>query len=1433
MAKRLDEVVRFQSERLFDGAVNVDWYWNDLPRASKAAAAYIFHGPTYHGVVQDDIDDSREHRLQDTATFTKDIVYSCAGLSQKSFTLAIAGYGTGKSHLALTLAQLLSFPKSDNACSILAGLQNADQEISSEVDKLLREMDRPCLVIVLNGMRDFDLSSEISRQIIIQLHRFQLDTNPIDQLHPRFSQAVNLIKIAKQELAQELVEQTGNSEAFLIEQLNLHDEDTYAKVHQFFEQKGMPIKVLGSESLDNLINVTCDNYCGSEKPFARLLIIFDEFGRYTEFATVKKQIAGSGVLQQLYEGVQNNPSKAYFLGFIQFELNSYVQRIAQISQDLKNDILRVIPRYQTAEKIHLSTNLETIIAHLIEKKSDIFDDWFGSEKIRRESEKTSINIQKWYPLSQHYHIWKDSSLFHTVIAKGCWPLSPYATWLLYYLTSAGKYLQERSALYLLANVLKKNHDRPMEIGRRLQLLSATDLWSNELLQEFISSEESGRQGMIAHAYSTVFSRHGNQFNPKQLDILKAIVLAEKLKLKAKNRSDAIEALSTLCGFPAVDSTSILDTLQKEYNIIEWDNALNQFDILGDTVPRAQFLNFIRQRISDYDEQAKADLFINRIANWCPDIIKDLPCDFAESNAITTKEWFFRCVTSNLNKVKSHLETAILQWKKSFSIDESRGTIIYCYVNPALNIEKIKDNIAKELTVLINGIGQKTLPILVVLIVDENGHIGQRMAELALLTDEISEQDKNRFGPLLETHKGKTVKLLNNDISEAIKKRHYVAIVEQPLINKRLNKIATEIFASVYKQPLSFPFDGFTTARGNAAKTCRDLTVALLNGQLDYDVCMAKPVKDRNRSLAVLNDNWQCFNQEGKITVPQEPVARSIIQNWRKKLDEANYQFEINEELKKIFLPPYGANLASAGLLLGVFIAPLVNIVNIVDDQGMRYNVNEWMKKVQDDIFPSQLLNFNKISPVYLEKTGEVSKEWEALLNAWEHAETYREKCEYFVKAEEFKKNTPVPPAYEYKYIHLSELAKRALNKIEKNEARKSEAQEKCIMGYEKRDISLLSWGGAILVRLRDKMLQQGSVWPESELQQFEYNIEKIRHTITQLFPDYLESLRLATDDPDKVGSFKHKYAVNTYNNLNLLQLEDEADRLAEHVQHQIQIAGSQAEALKLAREIKSWISKNEENYQLFRAAKIKTLLVDVRDFSNKLNDFSNKVNLTDLTEVQKMLAQFSIRLNRIKKELDKKITALWESEINSSSDIAIILKEIQKAESVFVGCESDLEDLEDMRRLLQSFRDAYNELANENLSWDEFDHLAKRLESNIIQHFTESDPLPWNIKETFLVLVMEIAKKRENSGKKWLQELDLVSKKINDLNVKEADILLKKASFPPPVATREQRDKAATFAKHAEQRCQVLEVEWLVQRFLSLPNHAKRNFLDKIQVFQS
>ncbi|MCR5610022.1 MAG: hypothetical protein K6G26_13265, partial [Lachnospiraceae bacterium] len=99
---KIDELIKFKKDMIFQGAVQVDWFY-DYSKAMLVANSFAFHGSEYFGV-----EEQNDKKKIDTVSFTKIIASKMAIDECNHFSLAIADYGTGKSHLAVTLASLLS-----------------------------------------------------------------------------------------------------------------------------------------------------------------------------------------------------------------------------------------------------------------------------------------------------------------------------------------------------------------------------------------------------------------------------------------------------------------------------------------------------------------------------------------------------------------------------------------------------------------------------------------------------------------------------------------------------------------------------------------------------------------------------------------------------------------------------------------------------------------------------------------------------------------------------------------------------------------------------------------------------------------------------------------------------------------------------------------------------------------------------------------------------------------------------------------------------------------------------------------------------------------------------------------------------------------------------------------------------------------------------
>jgi hypothetical protein len=1210
----------------------------------------------------------------------------------------------------------------------------------------------------------------------------------------------------------------------ILARLEQQDDTVYSKVHQVLATKNIKISALGGESVRDVIDVATREYCGTGKPFKSLVVLFDEFGRYTEFAAGKSHVAGSGALQSLFEGIQNNTQTACFVGFIQYELNAYVQRVAP---EHRSEITRYVTRYQSASRVYLSINLETLIASLIEKKQPAYlESWFNSEESRQESQEIMANIAQWFPQSANHRVWGDGEKFHSVIRKGCWPLSAYSTWFLFHLASAGKHLQERSALALLGDAFARFEKHSVDKSKAW-VLAPVDLWSNDLKNELLTSEDGGQQGSITHAYSSIEARHGAQFNSNQQRLLRAVVLASKMGLKASDQDDAVEALAELAGLHLRDADTEIKELRNNFNVLEWDDAFKAFDILGDAVPRSQFLAFVRQRVaSTYDEEGKSKLFAGKAATWC-DLLKDLDCDFAEENKISTREWGYQSVTSNIDFLLMQVKQAANRWQGALSVDEPRGTVIYCYVEPSRDPAVIEKDASRLLRAAAQESGVSAQPILIVLLYDEDGVLGQSLAELAILDESVSQQERLQFGNLIAAHKEKTLSVVRSRVEGMIKQRRYVSAFKEPFESGRLSRVGTEMFARIYKNPLAFPFDGFTTARGNAATDSQALTSELLQGRLDWNGITAKPVRIKNRAVAVLHDSWGVFAQNnGSIkTRPTHPVIRSLTEKWDELLSSGEQRIPLEKAMRQLCAPPYGANLASAGLFLGVFIAPRLNKITIVR-AGQPIAVTAW---INDSLFRGSFIDLGSLHNIELLHIGDASSEWDTLLDEWEQAESHMVRKDCYVRAEELKRRVPVPPAQAYREVHLEGQGKTAFLELKKMDEAQNDALNKIERGTQKNDVALLSWGASDLFDLVSRMIAEKPLWTDHEIQGVDPLVLRARQTLIQIFPDWVKTQMPRDGSPKSVGDFNHVMIRKVGAGLKKLGLDDLFTQLEAHTNTVIKQVESIATAHQLVRDVQSWITSHGDATRIVRVAELRAFQEMGKEYASKLQGLTSRMQI-QVPELSETRVQLSASLAAMKKavsDVENRVKKIWKSKLGTMDDMDLLQDEVDALLTAFEGCAEDIQDLQTMRRALRMYQQDYQRLNDDRLSWIEFMALAESLKAEAGDSF-EAGAVPWPPVEAIETFVSDISKLREKQSSLWIEALVEDAASVASMPAADANRLHARASSPPAILTEKHEKRLSVVTKDIEGRLDQLKVDWLVEKFKELPLDMQKIFIGLI-----
>ena len=480
---RLGEVIEFRKDLYFEGAVQADWFY-EPQKAAKVAENFVFHGKNYFGV------DAKKDSI-DTISLARALVKKLGKEDANPRTLAIADYGTGKSHLAVTLGQIFSgaayMPDTYN--KVLRNIEQIDSEAAADIR--LSSKDRN-FVIMLNGIRDFNLHSEILKATQKSLKLYGIDDSELRRLNRTIEKANRFFelnagsRIQDFELSAEKRGWTEQGEALIarIKDSIGSDDNAFEIINDVYEQTtGQRIRWEEGISAKSILEMLLSKFCGLNGQFDNIVILFDEFGRFLEYASgTDGGKCGDNALQEIFEVSQNAAGALQIINFIQTDIKTYLLRV-----DQSRNLSRYIGRYDESEKFHISSNLETVFANLIARNNaDAFKDkivnWLNGNE---ENWKIIYdNLNRWTHTSG---IWADYKKFRKVIVEGIYPMHPFSVFML---TQLSDYLQNRSSLTIISQYISDVSD--VDLDESIPHVLPTSLMQGDLFIEMLAAETSGR-----------------------------------------------------------------------------------------------------------------------------------------------------------------------------------------------------------------------------------------------------------------------------------------------------------------------------------------------------------------------------------------------------------------------------------------------------------------------------------------------------------------------------------------------------------------------------------------------------------------------------------------------------------------------------------------------------------------------------------------------------------------------------------------------------------------------------------------------------------------------------------------------------------------------------------------------------------------------------
>jgi hypothetical protein len=977
---KLGEILEFRKDLYFNGAVEADWFY-DPERADKVAVNYVFHGREYYGIH----DLVADNRLIDTISFTEKLGQKLHDPNANPLSLVIADYGTGKSHLAVTLGQLYSgrsyMPSTYDG--IIENISKIDRNDGDHVRSLF---DTRNFVIVINGMHDFNLNAELLKAVQKSFVNYGLPLEKLKKLNRSSQTASAFLKWNAQKnlyLFEKKAEkhgwyEKGNQLISKLSDLLVSDDTAFEIINDvYYEINGSAIQWGDGITATSILSMLVSEFCAPVGPYDKVIILFDEFGRYLEYASsIDSPVkSGEAALQDIFEATQDFGGKVQIVNFIQRDIKAYMNTI-----DNTKNIERYIGRYDASERFYLSSNLETVFANLIQRKNpDAFQQYVINWQNAHEDTWKSIFDMINSSLTAE-GLWKDYDLFRKVIVEGTYPLHPMSTYMLAHLSD---YLQNRSSLTMVRDYIERQADFDVSSDHQPFIYPET-LMNGPLYEEMLAAEQTGRQkSQQCIKYDNILQKYDDKLTDNARTVLRANLVLRILRFKSNSLQKTNDALRGCTNLSLEEFRDAMKLLVDEYGCLTFDTYANCYDFPESANGAHDFRIFIKRLLSftELDMSIFNDSRILKLGGF------DTPqyTNYDIIKHINTAEWNFEQSLRYIGDFNANNATIMMEdWRNATDAEKPKGKLIWLYSNRDVPFETLNNVqiVAKQF---------RNAPIYIMLLDDRENHLYSALLEYQILHG-LSEENKGRFGYHYQQEVRRTEDQIKDEFQVLKLERRYIGEDGVNQFDKRLANALTERFSEIYPDAVSFAFDAFITKSNKLSTKALGTLCNMVNflvGHVSFDSLHDRNSEVRNRIQAVLIDgnafSWKCilYNQEeqtAKLVPPMDPAAEKAylcITN-RLETDKAITCKKIFDMLSK---EPYGMSKEAILLMLAVVAGNLFRHLEF-KYSDKTYEPDVWCSVTVGDKKPDfdkilstsiNLVDVNAAVEAYEELVGEIEE----------------------------------------------------------------------------------------------------------------------------------------------------------------------------------------------------------------------------------------------------------------------------------------------------------------------------------------------------------------------------------------------------------------------------------------------------------------------------
>lgn len=1301
---RLGEVVEFRKDLYFEGAVQADWYYNK-DKAGIVSENFVFHGKEYYGI---DNSQSGKQRRIDTISFVKELSEKISDENSNPLTLAIADYGTGKSHLAVTLATLFSGEENNPKTfkKVIENISNIDIDSGKIIENLCIHRN---FVLVINGMKDFNLNSEILRAAQRSLNLYGLDDSKLKKLNRALNTAELFFSRSNStmlELYEEAAANVGWVEkgSNLVEKISNHlltDDITFDIVNNVYKQiNGQEIQWDEGISASNILEMLVSEYCGANGKFEHVVLLFDEFGRYLEYASNNNSAkSGESALQQIFETAQNSAGLLHIINFIQSDIKTYLQRV-----DPTSNITRYIGRYDASEKFYISSNLETVFANLIQRKN---------KEAFRESVTIWLeqNEQKWTDLFNNMNrwlntkgMWKDYALFRKVVVEGIFPLHPISTFML---TQLSDYLQNRSSLTLTSHYISKYAET--ELGSfSMPVIYPEELMAGDLFTEMYDAESSGRQlTQQCLKYSGVLKKMDGKLNDQAMTVLRGNLVLRILKFKTNSYDDTLSALA-VCTNLSIDEIKIqLKWLVDEYAVLEYDEQANCFDFMEDS-NGAHDYKIYKNKILRTTKIDLTYLTTNQKIHEIGNFNELQPTDFAITNKISTIEWNF---SQELLLIEDLTQDIALRrysdWKNSISSIEPKGHLLWVYANKETD-QKIFDKIINIIKVF------KDAPIVVLLLKDSENKLFNLLREYKALVS-FDYNAKINFDRFYKDDLTNIEDRIREQF-DILKKERNVITAENGItqFKSRLAISLRSEFERIYPDVVPFWFDGYMTKSNNVApsalKNYISILKLVLGNSLSKNVFNDQTPEIRTRIETLLmtssrDTSWKCLNSAFQIVPPENSKVKKIF-NQINEIIEKNQSYSCKSLFEVYTKPPYGLSIDVIYLLIAVVCANKNYCLRFTYGNET-LSINSW----KDRVFANNKidLDFIKHSTIVYYDSNETNKKYIKLFEQIENNHDLQAIDIYEQRLNLIMKEGELPTELQSRFSYVLQILQMSRNSLDKWNEAIGKVHEKLAMAEEyksmKNALNAMSDLQTLPIQEIFGLNNEKFVFSEEYQEEIKYLYEAGKKFVNDNYEGWIKRQTcLSIIDMNHFENKGRKYC-ESFKNLGL-------DKYVIPTRQYFENELANKEKIKSRQELKEDCEKFLKEAQISKYTSYTTLIEWTKkgvELENRLAKYSYALGEDAVSISDKVKYQTKI-ISDAKERITVEISSIWEDleKLSKSQDIEVYVTRLWNILQKGLP-KADKDELEELHNNMLSIRKDIWTLQRSDISRNELIESSKEI----------------------------------------------------------------------------------------------------------------------------